>query len=107
MIPTHPGIRLSEVTVKLRPNETILIIDINRPITKLFAGVTTAGMIMTQIIAVVLVYAILSYLQKHSSSFNESTYRLHRQLTILLAAQVSFLNSIHGSLKRCFILRFH
>jgi hypothetical protein len=83
--------RWNEVTVKLRPNEVILLIDIQRLWAPYCLYFIAFALVVCELLSITLVYIVLSFLRKNSAMFSKSTYRLHVQFTILLAVQVNIL----------------
>lgn len=49
------------------------------------------GIILSEIVCYFFVYKILSILRANASSFSTKTYNMHRQMTILLYLQVSYI----------------
>lgn len=64
----------------------------------------TVGLALAQAFSIVAVFGMLHALRKNVSSFTAKTYRLHRQLTFLLLAQVLHPQYFH---KRLFWQVFH
>lgn len=74
----------------LMPNELVVSVDSNPNI--LFYMIILITLILClEIASFNLVVAILWMMKKNSASFSEHTARMHRQFTLLLAAQVRIL----------------
>lgn len=62
----------------------------NRPYLKKYFIVIAACLVTSESIYFVFVFLILSILKRDSAKFSRRSLRLHKQLTVLLAMQVSY-----------------
>jgi hypothetical protein len=65
-----------------------LLLYNNKPDVNYFFGFVGTGLAVSEAVYLFVVFKILRVLHQNSSSFSRRSIRLHRQLTILLAAQV-------------------
>lgn len=69
--------------------DKVIIIDKLNPMFEMCTFIIMIVFGSNEIICIVLVFSILRVLKKNSRVYTQTTYRLHRQFTLLLAAQVS------------------
>lgn len=70
------------------PGEFVIWTDLNSKMLRGCMSVILFSFVVSETVSIFLVYSILSTLRKNSSTFSKNTYKLNRQLTLLLAFQV-------------------
>lgn len=74
----------------VKPDDVVIATNLHNAGSFKFLWAIVGLMIFAQLLSLVLVCGILSFLRRHSSLFSKSTYKLHVQFTVLLAVQVGF-----------------
>lgn len=83
---------LPEFSLYLREDQFALWVDLNSTLTRTFTVTALIVMLISETFCFYLIYLILSTLRRNSATFSRNTYKLHWQLTLLLATQVSILD---------------
>jgi hypothetical protein len=78
-----------EVRKLVEPNTFIMSINVDKTFSYIYMGLMLFLFAVSEVLCIVLIHLILSYLKQHIQVFSENTYRLHMQLTASLAFQVS------------------
>jgi hypothetical protein len=82
------GQQLVDFYAFVQQNEFVLWTDLTAKSTRLFMATILFLFLLSMGFSVCMIYLILSTLRKNTATFSKNTYKLHIQLTILLAAQV-------------------
>lgn len=74
---------------KLEPGEFVLLPMVSTSFPRYFMFITLTFFLFSETFSIYIIYSILSTLRQNTGTFSRNTYRLHRQLTMLLAAQLT------------------
>lgn len=80
--------KYSGIFYDVTADDVIIWLDGKANKTSMLFGLIFIGFLVSEIIAVSSVFFILKILRKNAASFSAQTYKLHRQLTVLLIIQV-------------------
>lgn len=73
------------------PGAILICLDTNLKWSQWMIVILISSMVVAEFVSFGVSYGIMKTLSKNSRGFSAKTYRMHRQLTYLLVAQVSFI----------------